>query len=371
MQSKANEANQKSEKARDLEVFISHPHRYKELADVLRKTIIEWSNGRIMPHQTSEAGATPLAVGDPIRPHLEECLRRSSVVLLLYVSAELANYCMYEAGVAAAQGEGPLSNKRLVVFQCGSEIPSVFKDELLVRLTKEGIKKFTVDFHRTPKFFRTLGHAFAPHLTSEFIERRGQKLFLELSDAFNRIEPEKTLPSVTLPRWISFTVSLAEVHANEIEQIANAIEEPIEGNPTGLEKALIRAKELIGQHCVIENHPSHLTNHFDMSEVLKGTKFITLYIRWKNRLIRDRKTEYLNIDWWSEICNQMTLAMAAYSAREINTPLKSVAEEPTWYLPVVTHKTTIPAQKKVEFGISLIRIPQHSDFVKVTVPNLS
>lgn len=372
MQNEANKINQKTEKTMDLEIFISHPHRYKELADVLYKTIIEWSNGGIIPHQTSEANASPIAVGDPIRPQLEEYLRKSSVVLLLYVSAESANYCMYEAGVAVARGEGPLSNTRLVVFQCESEIPAVFKDELLVRLTKEGIKKFTFDFHRSKRFFPILGREFAPQLTDEFIERRSQKLYVELSDAFDKVKPQKALPAVTLPRWISFTVSLAEVHVNEIEQIANAIEEQVEGSPTGLDKALARAQELIEQHCIIERHPSHLTNHFDMSEVPEGrTKFITLYHRWKNRLIRDKKIEYLQINWWSEICNQMTLAMASYSAREIKTPLKSVAEGPTWYLPVVTHKTIIPAHKKVEFNISLIRIPQDSEFVKVMGPNLS
>jgi len=353
-----------------IEVFISHPHRYKELADVLRNTLIEWSNQTINPHQTSDASASPIAVGDAIRPQLEESLRRSSVVLLLYVDADSASYCMYEAGVAVARGEGPLSNTRLIVFQCESEIPAVFKEDLLVTLTNESIRKFTFDFHKNRVFFPLLGRAFAPQLADDFIERRSQKLYNDLTTAWQEVQPEKSLPSVTLPRWISFVVSLDESFANEIEQMANAIEEPTESEPTGLEKAMERAEGLIKQHAVLDRYPSNLLNHFDMSEVPKGrTKLWTLQNRWRNRLIRDGKSQYLCIDWWSEICNQMTLAIAAYSAREIRTPLKSVSEDATWYLPVVTHKTLIPGEKKLEFTICLIRVPANgSDYIRITPP---
>jgi hypothetical protein len=73
-------------------------------------------------------------------------------------------------------------------------------------------------------------------------------------------------------------------------------------------------------------------------------------------LIRDGKKEYIAVNWWNEVCRQMTLAIAAYSAREIRTPLKSVSEDTTWYLPVVMSKTLVQSEKKVDFKIALIRI---------------
>lgn len=348
-----------------LEIFISHPHRYSAFADVLRETIDDWSSGTITVHQTSDAGANPMSVGEAIRPQLEDYLKRSSLVLLIFVNAESANYCMWEAGVAVARGEGPLSNTRIVVFQCESEIPTVFKDDLMVRLTKESIRKFAFDFHKNETFFPLLGNAFAELAPADLIERRSKKLYADLIAA----RPGTALPPETTPRWISFEVSLAEAHANEIEQIANAVESSTGGEGSGLDRAIARGQELIEQHAIIEDCPPQMPNHFDMAEVRKGiTKLAMLHTRWENRMRRDGNSEYITVDWWTEVCRQITLSVAAYSAKEIETPFKSVAEK-TWYLPIVTHKTLDPASKKVKFDISLIRIPQEGKFIRVKVSN--
>lgn len=113
-----------------------------------------------------------------------------------------------------ARGEDPLSNTKIVVFQCESEIPKVFKDDLLVHLTKESIKKFAMDFHRNVNFFPTLGQAFAKDAPDTLIEQRSQHLFDDLIKA----RPGAVEPPYTLPRWISFTISLDDAHANEIDQ---------------------------------------------------------------------------------------------------------------------------------------------------------
>ena len=79
----SNDANQqpKSESlnSSNPEIFISHPHRYSPLAYVLRRTINDWSSGSIIVHQTSDAGANPVSVGEAIRPQLEEYLKRSNL----------------------------------------------------------------------------------------------------------------------------------------------------------------------------------------------------------------------------------------------------------------------------------------------------
>lgn len=348
--------DQDQEADHNLQVFISHPRRYSALADVLRSTIVDWSNGSITVLQTSGADAKPLAIGQAIRPQLEEHLRKTSLFFLIYVNAESANYSMWEAGVAVAGGEGPLTNTRIIVLQCESEIPSVFKKDLLIKLTKESIRKFTIDFHRNKSFFPILGRAFAERAPMDLIERRSEKLYAELMKA----RPPTVLPTQIRPRWASFTISLNDCYANEIDQLVNAIEEPGDGPPAGLQKALQRTEELIEQFAVLEEWPLAASSLFDLVEVNEGrTKFHTLYHRWRNRLIRDGSTQYLELNWWSDICQQITLAIANCSPPEIDTPLKSVRGEGVWYLSVLMDTTRRPYQKRIDFRIALIRVAQN------------
>jgi hypothetical protein len=357
-----------------VELFISHPHAYKEFADILSTTIEGWSNASVKVHQTSDAGRNPLAVGEAIRPQLEQYLRSSSVVLVVYVNDKLAPYCMWEAGVAFARGDKPLGETRVVVFQLGNESPSVFKEDLLVKLTLESIENFTYDFHRNKEFFHTLGEAIAPVLADSMLKQRAKNLFDDLMKVHKRFEPPPVPPPPPKPethsRWITFKIALDNSHAQEIYKIANPEDKYEEEGPTALEKAIELGKKKITEECVIEEYPSNLLAHFDMSEVPKGTKFVTFYYRWRTFVRGAKMEEYLDLDWWNELCTQITLAIAAYGAREIQMPFKSVREESTWYLPVVTHKTTIPENNKIVLSISLIRIPKDGSVIKIDAGKL-
>ena len=179
------------------------------------------------------------------------------------------------------------------------------------------------------------------------------------------VKPLPQLNLETIPRWIEFKVSLDESQAQEIYEIANPKYEYDEEVLTPLEEAIKLGRRKISERCVIEEYPPHLPAHFDMSWIPKETKFSTLYDRWRNCMNRDKKDQYLRIDWWSEICNQMTLAIVNYRAHEIKVPLKSAHEESTWYLPVVTDQTVMPTEKKIVFSISLIRIPKDGELIKI------
>jgi hypothetical protein len=347
-----------------LQIYIAHPHRYSDIANEFGRTIVDWSSGAITVYQTSEIGATYApAIGEVIPPELYQQLKKSNLVLLIYVDAESANYSMWEAGVALSREKEGTANTRLVIFLCKNEIPSVFQDDLLVLMTEESIRKFTIDFHRSPDFFPSLGRPFFPNARDDLIDHRSSQLYRGLTATI----PKDPIPPERYPRWISFTVSLAEKYVNEIEQIANRVEEELDDEEYGLDEALRRAEELIQEHCTVDDISPHLPIIFDMFESPKGeTKFHTLYNRWRNRLIRDGTTQYLDQNWWSEICQQIILAIANFSPREINTLFKSVSEKGTWYLPVLMDTTRRPAEERMDFRIALIKVAHN-----IAVPDIA
>ena len=83
-----------SENEKKPEIFISHPHAYKLYAEELASAIEDWSNKAVTVHQTSNVSRSPLNLGEAINPQLEEYLRRSDVVLLIYIDTKSAVYCM-------------------------------------------------------------------------------------------------------------------------------------------------------------------------------------------------------------------------------------------------------------------------------------
>jgi hypothetical protein len=75
-----------------LRIFISHPHKFRQIADVLRKTILSWSGGEVHVYQSSEAYAAdegPVVRG-PLREGIKQELDASDVVLVVYVTIDEA-----------------------------------------------------------------------------------------------------------------------------------------------------------------------------------------------------------------------------------------------------------------------------------------
>jgi hypothetical protein len=341
-------------------MFISHPHKYQKLAEVLRGTIIGWTGGTIKPRTTTDYGAatqkTPITTGGSIRTELEETLRESNVILLLYVDSKSANWCMYEAGFAKAGGLRT-EDTRLIVFQCTTEVPSVFGSDLRITLTADSIRQFTRDFHRNEKFFPGFDAPYAPELPDDHVEQRGKDLHSKLMAEWQLVEPDLDKPPIISPRWILFTVSLEDTYVNQIYQLLVERDD--------LEAAIGEAQEMIEQYCMIERTDPHLMKHFGLSRVTEDRKFHTLYHRWKDRLTRDQRGDFCSIDWWSETCRQIALTIRADDADSIKTPFKSAAENLTWYLLVVTQQRTIPAERKTEFDCTLIRVTAASDYIQI------
>lgn len=347
-------------------LFISHPHAFKAVADVLRTTIINWSGGKIQPRQTSDYDAAtrhaPLTTGDTIRTELERILRDSNLILLLFVDATSANWSMYEAGFAKAGGKNP-EDTRVVVVQCASEVPTVFESDLRISLTEDSVQQFTRDFHRSATFFPGLNEPYALDLPDKHVQDRAAALHSRLMDAWQLVQPHKEEEPEVAPRWILFTLSIDDTYVNQIYQLVDS--------GKSFEEAMSDSQELIKQHCVVQRCDPHLPKHFGLSRITDDRKFYTFYHRWRGKHEREGNPHYAGIDWWSQTCRQITYSAGAIDADEITAPFKSAAEAQTWYLMVITCQRTVPKEKRTEFDCTLIRIPENSKYIGVNVKELT
>jgi hypothetical protein len=344
---------------KDLIIYVSHPYKHKKIADIFRETIRIWSNDNINKIlQTSEVYSPTNLQPLQISKENTELFMKSVLFFLIYENAESDSHTLFELGTRMNNKSIPAP--RLIVIQCGAEAPSsVISMDLLIRLTTDDIKKFTSDFHLDERFFPGIGQAFAPLTPNSVINEKSKELYHKLKLALPRRNQEQP---TTSPHWINFLVSLDMAYAHEIEQIANSLDD--EGHT--LEKLISIGMRIIEERCNIEDYSENMPRHFDISELWKGRdKFIKLYERWKNYMIREQKEEYLSLDWWREICCQIVRSISRYRSIEIQVPIKSVADQDTWFLPVVTEKRIRPEEEKMKFLIWLIRIPQKGPFLNI------
>ncbi len=340
-----------------LRLFISHPHEYRQIADALRKAILSWSGGEVHIYQSSEAYAEGPIVGGPLREEIKRELDASDVVLVVYVTIDQAGSCMFEAGIAY----GASTKKRLVVFQCGDKIPWAFRADLFVTISSDDIEKFTRDFHLSDQFFPNRKKPLFPRIPHEVIRDRSTQLYNELCAT----RPPSLHAPQKIDRWVSITASLTEDLAREISDAANK-ELSENNNPLILQNTKVEARKSIEKHGIITKYTITAPQHFGMNDFRdEDTKLYNIYMRWRQMMRAKKANEYLNYDWWNEICDQMTLAIANWRAQEVEIPLKSAHEEKTWYLPILTSAIYFPLQKKWDFTFHFVRIPEDSQFIKV------
>lgn len=340
-------------------IFISHPHDFRQIADALRTAIRNWSNNEIPIYQSSEAYTEggPV-VGGPLREEIKKELDASAVVIVVYVTLEQAGSCMFEAGIAY----GGTMQKRLVFFQCGDPIPWAFRADLFINITEsKDIEKFTWDFHHSDKFFPGLNKPLYPKTLSNDITTRASHLHSKLLAT----RPPILHTPRNIERWISITASLPDSFARDIKKIAED-ELSQKADTPFLEKTKAKARELIKNQCLITNYTTTAPPHFGMNDFTGEDQILhNIYNRWKHLMHLKKKSEYVDIDWWSEICEQMTFAIANWPAPEVEIPLKSALEDETWYLPVLTEVVDLPRQQRWDFTIRFIRIPQSGRCIHV------
>src|SRR5688572_14233691 len=136
-------------------LFISHKHRDAAIAQVLAGFIESRTNNLIRVHLSSSPDFKGPRYGKSLNAQLREALWNTEVLVLLYTSSEDDwSYCMWECGVAT-HPQSP--NTDIVVFQCGTDVPSPFQDLPRVNVHKyDDIKRFTDQLLRDEKLFPSL-----------------------------------------------------------------------------------------------------------------------------------------------------------------------------------------------------------------------
>lgn len=126
-------------------IFISHKHTDHPIATAVRNFINENSSRRIDVFQSSDATAINPGIARELNGELQKALWEAKAVILVYTTADKDwGYCMWECGVATKPGSPPT---RVIVFQCASQIPSVYSGQVFVDArTKEGIAPFVTQF---------------------------------------------------------------------------------------------------------------------------------------------------------------------------------------------------------------------------------
>ena len=382
-------------------VFISHDSRDNNIAEAFANLLNDVSGGILKSFRSSgRRGTTGIEFGaEWYRAIMEKLDGATDVVALLTPHSMDRPWILYESGFAKGKLNATVLGLAIGVpldqvttgpfaqFQnCGDDEDSL-RDlvlQLVHRHSQNRPRDAAVRLH-VGEFLKAINtvqtskdwNISAPKGKSD--DSSIARLFEEVKilvrnvpdQVLNQLsessEVERESPkSQMYPRWITFTVSLNINWVREIYEIANPEDSYYdEEGPTPLQRAIIRSQSLIEEHCVIEECTPDLLAHFDMSEASKGVRFIQLYYRWKHRMILSGEKHYLYIDWWSEICKQLTLAIAAYKVNPIEVPIKSAYEKSAWYLPIVTTKMVIPGRERVMFNISLVQIPEDGELIKI------
>ena len=159
-------------------LFISHKHVDRQIAKVIAEFIEERSVGKIKIHLSSSPDFQGPLDGPSLNAQLRDALWNTEVLILLYTSEEQDwSYCMWECGMAL-HPQSP--NTNLVVFQCGRDVPSPFKDVLRVDpRSRDDIKSFTKQLLREARFFKV--GAILPDLKDAYIENLATDLHSRLS----------------------------------------------------------------------------------------------------------------------------------------------------------------------------------------------
>jgi hypothetical protein len=326
-----------------LSVFISHRHKDKKMAEVLKKTVKNWTAGQAQVFQSSDEGSSYL-VGESITEALQKALDKANVVLLLYTIPDADwSYCLWECGVAT----NPKSfDTRVVVFQCLDDAPAPYKEKHRIRITQPDIRKFAFAFHRDEKFFPGLNRAFASAevLSDDIVRSRGDQLYQSLRELI----PDEKHEEVR--RWHYLQLALDQEFVQEIKKQKNE------------KVAREKAYELIEANGRVAAASPGALPHFGIADMQPDLQFNDLFNRWKE-VAADWPGSPEDVNWFEYLCDEMARAIKNIPAKEATTPLKSVAEQGTWYLPVINRVRK--DSEKWDFYVELYRLPEKGKYIQI------
>ena len=158
-----------------VDIFLSHRHNDKPIADIIRKHLNKWGfDNKIFQSSSPGHGIAP---GAAIKGNIKEALHQAKLLILIYTQAdEDWSYCIWECGLATDLND---EKNRVIVFQFSDNIPKFFEDEEVVKINELGVKDFVVNLFTKEGFFPGQP-AFKPDISSETLETYFDEFYQDL-----------------------------------------------------------------------------------------------------------------------------------------------------------------------------------------------
>ncbi len=320
-------------------IFISHRQDDVKIANVVSNHLREWgvADDAIFQSTDPRRGLTP---GDGVKDELQRRLEEVNMLILVYTYAEEDwSFCMWECGIA--QGQSTMKT-RTIVLQCTEDEPTVFKNEMRVRVQPQEIRRFAEDFHKKPGFFpssdSSLSEPFAKDTSAEVITTRGERLFSDLEAAI----PSGSATSKHL--WDFIRLRLGSRLMKKVAELddEDAIKRIIEEN---LE---LRRPRYVG----IGNSVDTAVRQFGFGSYEEGLKLSDLIARWT------KMDSTKDSQWADELYEAIYRAVTNSQSAAAASRFRSVREDADWwFLPAVTRMRGL-RDLSVEFDVYLVRVPE-------------
>jgi len=305
------------------QIFISHRHDDKGIADVIRQHLLDWgiSPGDIF--QSSAVGHG-LTAGAPLVPQIRDRLATAKLFVLIYTCADYDwSWCMWECGIASVARPG----MKIVVFQFREDEPKVTQDLVRLKITREDILKFVSQFHKSDNFFPD-EPAFLPDITEDSLKRKANRLYEELL----RVSPPGECE--VRHRWDFLRVTLSAKNVPDIKQEENEQQ----------------AIELIKGKCLVTYAFGKAFEHFGYAAFQSDQYLVDMVKRWQ-AVSGERQPQ----EWVNELYAEIWRAVRNMPSEPPGKYFKSaVTGTDWWFLPVV-NIVRIGPDSTMEFDVYLYR----------------
>lgn len=263
-------------------IFISHRHADREIADILRSFFLEATAGRVKVFQSSFVGSAP-EIGKILTEELGQELYHAELVFLICtVADENWSYCMWECGVAFNPRK---DDTRIVVLQCGQDVPAPLNDRVRVALNDEtSIKVFVKQFLTDENFFPRLRRPITDfEQESQNVTAWAERLHTQLQ-AVVTYEPDDA--------WHAWPYLLLELPLSAVEEIQLAYDDS--------QEEAVHA--LLRQHCVVAANAENVPQLFGKARLSYGHSLHDLISTWQ------RKQREADSIWVKSLLDQLTAA---------------------------------------------------------------
>ncbi len=332
------------ERSRPL-LFISHRHDDFAIAEVVRNFVTYHSGNSIAVFQSSSEDGQAPKIGRNVNRELKNALWKSDVLVLIYTGQERDwDYCMWECGVAT---HSETEETRVIVLQCGRQLPRVFADQVAVDLRDAGkVRRFANEFLTQNDFFPGRDYRVTEFQENDKnVERAASHLFDDLQEVLpDHSDEVEEWPAVPFVRLELSSPQVLQITEEDDDDRARAITSALLLDAAVL-KSDREAAALFGRPTLPADEPfgSILPKSVRAGEVP---------------------------DWLNSLAHQvMRAAQWNFPAVRWGLMRSTNENDGTWYSPVLTHVRRLPA-KSMQFDVHFQRFacPPGSSAVSLPLP---